>query len=352
MAHRSALSRHAALVLLVLVATPVSGTAQTLSSAAGSLGQARQDLETIMRGCFEKGWGTRTAYATMTFGEAVPRSEQFSAYHRQRAGALTTCGLAAEQSMVRYGSAVDDFKARLLVLPDDGQQVRLVAHALDGSAAAMRDLIRTVFPKVVRLEQRLGQFFALLGQVRPSASASPLVFPQDVVDLENDIAQAMRMQTSAAARYLDAMHTLFPSPALRSRLVVTKILDVLSRATVDVMSADEAAQPRAFRQYSEAIIQAQAMAQSEARAPDTQRMPGVVASYVEMTGHFESVLADMRQVVRTMNENRAELTAGERAVVRQESEKLMFRMEAALERIEVLTVRIDGEATECIRKKC
>jgi len=339
-------------LFLLVVATPSWSIAQTRDAMAAPVTRARQDLEATTRGCFERGWGTQTAYSMMTFAEAVPRSGEFAALHRQRARELSACALAAEQALTRYRSVLDDFKAKLLVLSKDAEKTRLVSQALDMSANAISELIRTTFPKAVRLEHRLSEFFTLLRQIRPSSSTSVLEFPQDVVRLETEIVQAMRVQSSAAARYLEAMHILFPSPALRTRLTVTRILDVMYRATVEVMSADERAQPRAFRQLTEALTRAQAMAQSEAQAADIQRIRGVVASYIEMVGHFESVLADMREIFRGMDENLDGLTPGELAVSRQRYEKLTFQMETALERIEKLAVRIDGEATECMGRKC
>lgn len=350
--HRPALYSHAVFVFLVLVTTAIPSTAQPLGSAASALVRARQDLETTTRGCFEKGWGTRTAYTLMTFSEAAPRRQEFAAFHRQRTRELSACALAAGQASNRYRSAVDDVKAKLLISSKASAQMRLVAQALDGSSAAMEQFIRAVFPKVVRLEQRLSEFFALLDHVRPSSSSRPLEFPEDINGLENDIAHAMRVQTTAAAAYLEAMHILFPSSALRTRAVVTRILDVVVRATVEVMSADETAQARAFRQYITAISRAQAMAQSEAQAADTSRIPGVVANYIEMGTHFESVLSDMRWMVRAIDGKREGLTPDKLAIIRQEDEKVLFRMEAALERVEALAVRIDQDATECMRRKC
>jgi hypothetical protein len=339
-------------LFLGVTAAPERSFAQSWEAMAASKLQVRQDLEAVTRGCFERGWGQQTSYSTMTFSEAVPRSNEFAALHRERARDLSLCARAAARALTQYRLAVADVKAHFVMRLKDTKKARVISEALDMSADSFDEFIQNTFPKLIRLENRLSQFFAVLHQIRPSTSTSVLDFPHDIVQLETEVAHAMRLQTSAAVGHLEAIHTIFPSPALRTRVTVAKILDVLMRATVEVMSADEKALPRAFKQATDAFTRAQAIAQSEAKATDVQRMRGVVTGYIEIVGQLDSALLGFREMLREIDESTDELTPGEAAVKRHRLERLGLQMEAALDRVEKLAIRIDDEATECMKRRC
>jgi hypothetical protein len=251
--------------------------------------------------------------------------------------------------MTGYRAAVDDLKAKLVVWLKDPHKTRLVSQALDASTEALAVLIRTAFPKAIRLEERLGEFFALLPQARPPSSTSRLEFPDDVGRLEAEIIRAMRSQVGATARYLEAMQVLFPSTALRTRVTITTILDVMYRATADLLEADESTRMRELERFGDAIARARAMTHAESGAADVRRISGVTDGYVQMLGHFDAVLAVVGEVTR---ERDAPRVAGDPALLRQAAERLMTRMETALDSVEKLALRIDGAATECLQRTC
>ena len=330
-------ARAAAAVALVLIAESAWG-----QPGFADVARARAQLETTVRRCFKSGWGWASAYNSMTRKEVYAKLDELIARHAERQQRFRACDAEARQHLGEYRKGVERFKAEFTPSVKDAAKAQTLTAALQVSVDSLDAMVNTVFPKVIDLEGRYVEFFKALRREPPSAAAFHLEPKSSQQLLEHQITSGLRRQASSAAAYLEAMYLLSPSPPLRTRAAIARILDVIYRGAENMASPEERPMAARFAEYREALDRAHQLVSAEIGAGESRLgVPAATPAYRDIRGQIE----DAQKALR-------DLGATGPAVSRAKHERLVATVERSLERIDTLAQRIDAEARRCFSENC
>ncbi|MBI3827602.1 MAG: hypothetical protein HY294_16550 [Candidatus Rokubacteria bacterium] len=335
------------LLLLLAVVAPVGAQSRSVDVVIArfrALAEARMQTEALLRRCVAEGFVANAIYAGLTRREAFARADEFIATHQARLAVIERCADDARGRLDGYRQTLAEARAGLPSLPGvSAARAAETGDLLQRSYDNLAGFSGDATTRIASIHRGYLAFFRGLKSEAPGDDA-PLRLPAAIAAEEGQLLRGARSQVRTGVMYLDAMTTLFPSPALRGRLAVTRVLERVYQAVDrNVEDGDATARAARLREVRQDLRTAEVLARAAAADEAvTGLWPGIAEPYATLIAALTRAQDNVAALEEALGAVAPSTPAG-LAERRRRAGEVARQLEGALTTVDRMAAAIDEE---------